>query len=134
MHWVEGVHEFPALISDGLTLATKRRAIISDIAGRFALNQVIDAYRKLESDPHGKVLVLPGLWSGGRQLSQTRLPVKPVIRPRSKSGKADGPRFRGGQGANRLRCQTGFGSVLRDRAIPAGGRPWGSRVKLAMRG
>src|SRR5215470_3524902 len=60
MHWAEGVHEFPALISDGLTLATKRRAIISDVAGRFALNQVIDAYRKLESDPHGKVLVLPG--------------------------------------------------------------------------
>src|SRR5215467_3138366 len=61
MHWAEGVHEFPALISDGLTLATKRRAIISDVAGRFALNQVIDAYRKLESDPQGKVLVLPGL-------------------------------------------------------------------------
>src|SRR5262252_1065324 len=61
MHWVEGVLEFPALISDGLTLATKRRAIISDIASRFALNQVIDAYRELESDPHGKVLVLPGV-------------------------------------------------------------------------
>src|SRR5499427_8647183 len=61
MHWAEGVHEFPALISEGLTLATKRRAIISDIASRFALNQVIDAYRELESDPHGKVLVLPGV-------------------------------------------------------------------------
>ena len=61
MHWAEGVHEFPTLISDGLTLATKRRAIISDIAGRFALNQVIDAYRELESDSHGKVLVLPGI-------------------------------------------------------------------------
>ena len=61
MHWAEGVHEFPALISDGLTLATNRRAIISDIAGRFALNQVMDAYRELESDSHGKVLVLPGL-------------------------------------------------------------------------
>jgi NADPH2:quinone reductase len=59
-HWVEGFHEFPALISEGLNLATKRRAIISDIAGRFALNQAIDAYRKLESDPQGKVLVIPG--------------------------------------------------------------------------
>ena len=39
----------------------KRRAIINDIAGRFALNQVVDAYRKLESDSHGKVLVLPAL-------------------------------------------------------------------------
>ena len=61
MHWVEGVSELPALISEGLNLATKRPAIISDIAGRFALNQIIDAYRELESDPHGKVLVLPGL-------------------------------------------------------------------------
>ena len=61
MHWAGGIHEFPALISDGLTLATKRPAIISDIAGRFALNQVVDAYRELESDSHGKVLVLPGL-------------------------------------------------------------------------
>src|SRR5215469_4641351 len=61
MHWVEGVREFPALISEGLTLATKKPAIVSDIAGRFALNQIIDAYRELESNPHGKVLVLPGL-------------------------------------------------------------------------
>jgi NADPH2:quinone reductase len=61
MHWVQGASEFPVLISDGLALATRRRAIISDIAGRFALNQVIDAYRELESDPQGKVLVLPGL-------------------------------------------------------------------------
>lgn len=61
MHWSEGVHEFPTLISDGLTLAMKRRAIINDIAGRFALNQVVDAYRKLESNSHGKVLVLPAL-------------------------------------------------------------------------
>jgi NADPH2:quinone reductase len=61
MQWVDGVHEFPALISDALTLAAKRRAVVSDIAGRFALNQAIDAYRKLESNSHGKVLVLPGL-------------------------------------------------------------------------
>jgi NADPH2:quinone reductase len=61
MRWAEGVHEFPALVSEGLVLAAKRRAIVSDIAGRFALDQVGDAYRKLESDPHGKVLVLPGM-------------------------------------------------------------------------
>ena len=61
MCWAEGVHEFPALVSHGLALAAKTRAIISDIAGRFPLHQVVDAYRRLESDPHGKVLVLPGL-------------------------------------------------------------------------
>jgi hypothetical protein len=61
MHWVEGLSEFPTLISEGLILAAKSPAIISEIAGRFALNQIIDAYRKLESNPLGKVLVLPGL-------------------------------------------------------------------------
>jgi NADPH2:quinone reductase len=61
MHWVEGLHEIPALISDALALASKNRAVISDVAGRFALSRAIDAYRKLESDPDGKILVLPGL-------------------------------------------------------------------------
>jgi NADPH2:quinone reductase len=58
-YWA-GVHEFPALVADGLKLAIKRPAIISDIAGRFALNQVVDAYREMESASQGKVLVLPG--------------------------------------------------------------------------
>jgi NADPH2:quinone reductase len=61
MCWTEGVSEFPALVSDGLDLATKKPAIVSDIAGRFALDQVVDAYRELESGSRGKVLVLPGL-------------------------------------------------------------------------
>jgi NADPH2:quinone reductase len=61
MRWTEGVQEFASLICDGLTLAGKTPAIVSDIAGRFALNQVVDAYRALESDSHGKVLVLPGM-------------------------------------------------------------------------
>jgi NADPH2:quinone reductase len=61
MKWVEGIHEFPALISDALKLAIKRPAVISDVAGRFALNNVTEAYCKLESDAYGKVLVLPGL-------------------------------------------------------------------------
>lgn len=61
IHWVEGISEFPVLISAGLAMAVKTPAIISDVAGRFALDQVNDAYRELESDPHGKVLVLPGL-------------------------------------------------------------------------
>jgi len=61
MHWVAGLHEFAGLISDALTLAAKRPAVICDIAGRFPLNRVIDAYRALESDHHGKVLVLPNL-------------------------------------------------------------------------
>jgi NADPH2:quinone reductase len=61
MRWVEGPHEFGSLISDALTLAAKRHAVISDIAGRFPLDQVVDAYRALESNPPGKVLVLPNL-------------------------------------------------------------------------
>jgi NADPH:quinone reductase len=58
--WVDSLHEFPMLISNGLTLATKRRAVISDVAGRFPLDHVMDAYRMLESHPAGKVLVMPG--------------------------------------------------------------------------
>lgn len=61
MRWVEGFQEFSGLISDALALAVKRPAVISDIAGRFPLDSVADAYRALESGSHGKVLVLPNL-------------------------------------------------------------------------
>ena len=60
-HWVEGIHEFGGLISEGLRLAAERPAVVSEIAGRFGLEKVVDAYRKLESDPHGKVLVIPAV-------------------------------------------------------------------------
>ena len=59
MRWVGGLEEFPGLISDGLALAAKRRAAISDVAGRFPLQRVDDAYRALESGVPGKVLVVP---------------------------------------------------------------------------
>jgi NADPH2:quinone reductase len=59
MHWVQGLHEFGSLISAGLAVAAKRKAVISDVAGRFALDQVVDAYRALESEPQGKILVIP---------------------------------------------------------------------------
>jgi len=61
MRWVEGFHEFAGLIADALALAAKRPAVISEVAGRFPLDQVADAYRLLESASHGKVLVLPSL-------------------------------------------------------------------------
>jgi NADPH2:quinone reductase len=59
MRWVEGTHEFADLISQALTLAAKRPAVISEIAGRFSLDDAVEAYRALESDPRGKVLVIP---------------------------------------------------------------------------
>jgi NADPH2:quinone reductase len=61
MRWVEGFHEFSGLISDALALAAQRPAIISDVAGRFPLDRVADAYRLMESGSHGKVLVIPSL-------------------------------------------------------------------------
>lgn len=61
MHWVEGFQEFARLISDALTLAVKKPAVISDIAGRFPLDHIVDAYRTLESGARGKVLVLPNV-------------------------------------------------------------------------
>jgi NADPH2:quinone reductase len=59
MRWVEGLDEFAVLIDEGLALAAKRPAVISDIAGRFPLDRAADAYRLLESGPSGKVLVHP---------------------------------------------------------------------------
>jgi NADPH2:quinone reductase len=59
MRWVEGLDEFGALIAEGLALAAKRPAVISEVAGRFPLDRAIDAYRLLESGASGKVLVNP---------------------------------------------------------------------------
>ncbi len=59
MRWVEGLHEFPALIADGLALAARCPAVVSDIAGRFPLERAADAYRAMESGARGKVLVAP---------------------------------------------------------------------------
>lgn len=47
-----------AFISESLALATTR-PLVSDVAGRFPLNRVADAYEALDSGAAGKVLVLP---------------------------------------------------------------------------
>jgi NADPH2:quinone reductase len=59
MRWVEGLDEFAVLIAEGLALAARRPAVISDVAGRFPLDCAADAYRLLESGASGKVLVRP---------------------------------------------------------------------------
>ena len=53
-----GPHRLATFISETLALATTR-PVASDIAARFPLDRVVDAYRMLESSPQGKVLVLP---------------------------------------------------------------------------
>jgi len=47
-----------AFISEALALATTR-PLVSDVAARFPLSRVADAYRALDSGVPGKVLVLP---------------------------------------------------------------------------
>lgn len=59
VHWAHGLEEFSSLVSAGLAMASANPALISDVAGRFALDQAADAYRALESAPRGKILVLP---------------------------------------------------------------------------
>lgn len=59
MRWVDGLDEFTSLIADGLSLAVKRPAVVSEIAGRFPLERAADAYQALESGVRGKVLVIP---------------------------------------------------------------------------
>ncbi len=60
MRWVKGLGEFGGLISNALTIAVKCRGVISEVAGRFPLDEVAAAYRLLETGVGGKVLVLPG--------------------------------------------------------------------------
>ena len=57
MHWAKGPQEFPHLIEHALDAATKRPAVISNIAGRFPLEQAADAYAALEKNPRGKILI-----------------------------------------------------------------------------
>src|SRR5438552_711928 len=53
-----GHQQVGAFVSEALTLATKRR-LAPVVAGRFTLDRVVDAYRELESNSHGKVVVIP---------------------------------------------------------------------------
>jgi NADPH:quinone reductase len=53
-----GVHNLAQFISETLALAATR-PLASNIAARFSLDRVVEAYRMLESSPHGKVLVMP---------------------------------------------------------------------------
>jgi NADPH2:quinone reductase len=57
---VVGFAQVPEFISRALTLATTR-PVTTDIAARFPLERVADAFRAMESNAPGKVLVMP--WS-----------------------------------------------------------------------
>jgi len=57
--WLDGLEDLARLVADALTLAVKRPAVISEVAGRFPLDRVVDAYRALEDSPNGKVIVVP---------------------------------------------------------------------------
>jgi NADPH:quinone reductase len=53
-----GAHSVAMFISETLAIAATR-PVATDIAARFPLDGVVDAYRMLESSPHGKVLIMP---------------------------------------------------------------------------
>jgi NADPH2:quinone reductase len=53
-----GPQQVARFISEALALASTR-PLISDVAARFPLDRAADAYRMLDSNPGGKVLVLP---------------------------------------------------------------------------
>jgi NADPH:quinone reductase len=53
-----GPRTLASFISEALALATTR-PLVSDVAGRFPLDRLVDAYELLEAGPNGKVLVLP---------------------------------------------------------------------------
>ncbi len=58
-----GAHNVAACISETLALAATR-PVVPDVAARFPLDRVVEAYRMLESSPHGKVLVMPQMKEG----------------------------------------------------------------------
>jgi NADPH2:quinone reductase len=68
--WVEGFHEFAGLILEGLAIAKKNPAAICDIAARFPLERAVEAYKTLELNPQGKILVLPQREGPYRQSSR----------------------------------------------------------------
>ncbi|HYM24993.1 MAG TPA: zinc-binding dehydrogenase, partial [Vicinamibacterales bacterium] len=53
-----GRQQVGAFVSEALTLATKRR-LTPVVAGRFTLDRSVDAYRALDANPRGKILVIP---------------------------------------------------------------------------
>jgi NADPH2:quinone reductase len=53
-----GRDEVGSCVSEALTLASTRR-LTSGVAAVFPLDSVVDAYARLESNPNGKVLILP---------------------------------------------------------------------------
>jgi NADPH2:quinone reductase len=57
--WIGGLADLARHVSDGLALAVERPAVISEVANRFPLDDVVDAYRALEAAPKGKILVIP---------------------------------------------------------------------------
>jgi NADPH2:quinone reductase len=59
--WLNGLGDLASLVSDALAMAVKRPAVISEVAGRFPLDRVVDAYRALEASPNGKIIVVPEL-------------------------------------------------------------------------
>ena len=55
---VLGIEDLAPSISEALALATTR-PLVSDVAARFPLERVVDAYRALDAGVPGKVLVVP---------------------------------------------------------------------------
>ncbi len=57
---VVGLEQIAPLIAEALAAASMR-PLATPVAGRFPLSRLSDAYRMLDSNPAGKVLVLPSL-------------------------------------------------------------------------
>lgn len=52
--------ELTGVVRDILELAITTPAIVSEVAGTYPLAEAAEAYRHLESNPHGRIVVLPG--------------------------------------------------------------------------
>jgi hypothetical protein len=57
--YLDALADLRGLIVNALALALRRPQVISDVGGRFSLEQVADGYQAVQANPPGKVLIIP---------------------------------------------------------------------------
>jgi NADPH2:quinone reductase len=64
--YIDALSDLHGLVTGALALAHRRPEVISEVGGRFPLDQASEAYRALQSSPPGKILVVPDAGNAAR--------------------------------------------------------------------
>jgi NADPH:quinone reductase len=57
--YLDALSDLRGLVANALALALRRPQVISDVGGRFSLEQVADGYQAVQANPPGKILIVP---------------------------------------------------------------------------